>query len=285
MAAGRAERILWRAAADPLPQLPVPACVLAATALRCQQAFGGGLLGQMTAQISPTVALSPRERSLCNGINPWLAPVAMVLTQDIALRFYFGRGVRVLGLEHLPRRGPVLLAPTHRSRWDALMLPHAAGRRVTGRDCRFMVSSDEMAGLQGWFLHRLGCFPVNPRKPAAASLRFAVELLQAGQQLVVFPEGRIHQDDSGLRLMPGLARLAALAQSQGVQVPVVPVGLAYSHARPRLGDRAALCFGEPLRLRGQGREAAAALNAALLERLQAAEKAARSAVGRPLQRP
>lgn len=138
----------------------------------------------------------------------------VVLTQDVALSGFFRGGVQVLGREHLRRQGPLLLAPTHRSRWDALMLPRAAGRRITGRDCRFMVSSDEMVGLQGWFLHRLGCFPVNPRKPAAASLRFAVELLQAGQQLVVFPEGRIQQDDAPLRLMPGLPRLAALAEGQ-----------------------------------------------------------------------
>lgn len=231
------------------------------------------------------VVLSARERSLCNGINPWLAPLAMVLTQDVALSGYFRRGVRVLGREHLPLDGPLLLAPTHRSRWDALMLPHAAGRRITGRDCRFMVSSDEMTGLQGWFLHRLGCFPVNPRKPAAASLRFAVELLQAGQQLVVFPEGRIQQDDQPLRLMPGLARLAALAEGQGVAVPVLPVGLAYSHPRPRFGDRAALCFGAPLRLSGPGREAAASLNAQLAASLEAVEGLAREAVGRPLRRP
>jgi 1-acyl-sn-glycerol-3-phosphate acyltransferase len=179
----------------------------------------------------------------------------------------------------------VLLAPTHRSRWDALMLPRAAGRRVTGRDCRFMVTLDEMTGLQGWFLQRLGCFPVNPRRPTAASLRFAVELLEDGQQLVVFPEGRIMQDDGPLRLMQGLARLTALAEGQGVAVPVVPVGIGYGHGKPRLGDRAALCFGEPLRLQGGEREHVAALNAQLLRGLEAAERTARAAVGRPLQRP
>jgi len=238
---------------------------------------------QPRAGLSP-LGLSARERSLCNGINPWLAPVAMVLTQDVALSGFFRGGVTVLGGEHLPQTGPVLLAPTHRSRWDALMLPRAAGRRVTGRDCRFMVSSDEMQGLQGWFLHRLGCFPVNPRKPAAASLRFAVELLQAGQQLVVFPEGRIAQDDGPLRLMPGLARLVALAEGQGVRVPVVPVGIAYSTARPVFGDGAALAFGPALGLAGEGRAAAAALNADLAAGLAWAEARARRAVGRPLDR-
>ncbi|MEC9453376.1 MAG: 1-acyl-sn-glycerol-3-phosphate acyltransferase, partial [Cyanobacteriota bacterium] len=93
-------------------------------------------------------ALATRENSLGLAIDPFLAPVAMVTTQDIVLRQYFRERI-VLGQENLPMQGPVLLAPTHRSRWDALMLPMAAGRRVTGRDCRFMVTVDEMKGLQG----------------------------------------------------------------------------------------------------------------------------------------
>jgi len=276
-------------AGGPLNEVPAGPPGARAAVLRFGHLRNIGVSGPMAAQggaapHSSPVALTQRERTLCHGINPWLAPLAMVLTQDVALSGFFWGGVRVLGAEHLPRRGPVLLAPTHRSRWDALMLPRAAGRRVTGRDCRFMVTLDEMTGLQGWFLQRLGCFPVNPRRPTAASLRFAVELLEDGQQLVVFPEGRIMQDDGPVRLMQGLVRLAALAEGQGVAVPVVPVGLAYGHAKPRPGDRAALCFGQPLRLEGVEREQVAALNTRLQRGLEAAERTARAAVGRPLQR-
>ena len=84
----------------------------------------------------------------------------MVATQDIALNNFFRRKI-VIGEENLPLKGALVLAPTHRSRWDALMLTMAAGRRVTNRDCRFMVTRTEMKGLQGWFLERLGCFPVD----------------------------------------------------------------------------------------------------------------------------
>ena len=80
----------------------------------------------------------------------------MVTTQDMVLRNYFSDRI-VLGTENLPMKGPVLLAPTHRARWDGLMLTMAAGRRVTKRDCRFMVTRTEMKGIQGWFLERLGC--------------------------------------------------------------------------------------------------------------------------------
>jgi 1-acyl-sn-glycerol-3-phosphate acyltransferase len=250
--------------------------------------------GSRTSSASPEGALpdtplvsaplSPRESTLCNGISPWLSPLAMVVTQDVALRGFFSK-VMVLGREHLPFTGPVLLAPTHRARWDALVLPHAAGRRVSGRDCRFMVTIDEMVGLQGWFLHRLGCFPVDQGRPTLASLRLAIDLLSRSQQLVVFPEGRIQRVDGPIHLHQGLARLSQLAEGQGVPVTVVPVGIAYSHAVPRLGDQAAVCFGAPLRAAGQGRQAARAFTEELSQAMGSAEQAARAAVGRPIAAP
>jgi 1-acyl-sn-glycerol-3-phosphate acyltransferase len=229
--------------------------------------------------VTASGALSKREQSLCNGISPWLSPLAMVLTQDVALRGYFRR-LSVLDAHNLPLSGPVLMAPTHRARWDALMLPYAAGRRITGRDCRFMVTVDEMKGLQGWFLHRLGCFPVNQAKPQTASLRFAVDLLEAGQQLVVFPEGRIMRQPGPIRLMQGLSRLALLAAAHGLRVPVLPIGIAYGHAVPRLGDSAALAFGAPLLVEGHGREAARRFSQQLAAAMAAAEHRALAAVGR-----
>jgi 1-acyl-sn-glycerol-3-phosphate acyltransferase len=189
-------------------------------------------------------------------ISPWLAPLAMAVTQDLTLPLWF-RAIAVEGLERVPRHGPVLLAPTHRSRWDGLLMPHAAGRRATGRDCRFMVTIDEMEGLQGWFLRRLGCFAVNQTRPSLASLRYALQLLEAGEQLVVFPEGCIRRPShEPIHLQQGLARLAALAGSRSAPVPVVPVGIAYTHPSPRPCDRAAVCFGEPMVIESEGRHAA-----------------------------
>ena len=85
-------------------------------------------------------ALATRESALRVGIDSFWAPLAMFTTQDLALRLQFRKRL-VLNPENLPHQGPVLLAPTHRARWDALMLPMAAGRRVSGRDCRFMVTT------------------------------------------------------------------------------------------------------------------------------------------------
>jgi 1-acyl-sn-glycerol-3-phosphate acyltransferase len=104
-------------------------------------------------------------------------------------------------------------------------------------------------------------------------------LLETSHQLVVFPEGRIRTDDSPMQLRQGLARLALLAASQGVNVPVVPVGIAYGHGRPRFRDSVAICLGEPLVISGQGRAAAVAFNQLLEESMHLAERQARIAIG------
>ena len=233
--------------------------------------------------ISPLSAdLTHRESTLQVGIDPRWAPLAMLVTQDITLKLQFRHRI-VLNPHHLPHSGPVLLAPTHRARWDALMLPMAAGRRVTGRDCRFMVTTTEMRGLQGWFLKRLGCFPVDQRRPSMTTLRLAIDLLQAGQQLVMFPEGQIQRKDKPIRLHQGLVRLAQLAQRQGVHVPIVPIGIGYSDAPPRPFGRAALCFGAAMTVPDGGdRAAGMRFNQHLAHCMHAAEQAAREAVGRPI---
>lgn len=229
-----------------------------------------------TSRTGPQLRVGRGETSLNTEVSPWLGPLAMVATQDLALPLWFRR-IHVEGRQWLPRSGPVLLAPTHKARWDALLLPHAAGRRITGRDCRFMVTLDEMRGAQGWLLRRLGCFAVNQARPSLASLRHAVDLLAAGKQLVVFPEGRIRRDGiDDLQLQQGLARLVALAEGRGVAVPVVPVGLAYSHTVPRPCDQAAVCIGPPLAIHRPDRDGARALTRELAAALAALEAAAQA---------
>lgn len=179
--------------------------------------------------------------------SPWLTSLAYPLGCNILLPAYFGK-ITVTGQAHLPTTGPVLLAPTHRSRWDALFVPYAAGRQVTGRDLCFMVTSTEVTGVQGWFIRRLGGFPVNPERPAIASLRLGVDLLQQERALVIFPEGGIFQDGQVHPLRPGLARLALQAETgqPGLGVKIVPISIQYDPLTPRLGSDVTIRIGRSL---------------------------------------
>ncbi len=203
----------------------------------------------------------------------------MIATQDIALDNFFLRKI-VIGAENLPLKGSVVLAPTHRSRWDALMLTMAAGRRITGRDCRYMVTRSEMTGLQGWFLNRLGCFPVDQGRPSLTTLRYAVDLLISQQQLVVFPEGRINRQGEPVKLKKGLIRLTQLACSKGIEIKIVPVGLAYSEIIPKFRGSASICFSKPIIVSKDFTQPINEFNFGLYESMRSAEQSALLAIGR-----
>ncbi len=169
-------------------------------------------------------------------ISPWLSSLTYLLAGNILLPFYFSQ-ITIVGQENLPKSGPVILAPTHKARWDSLLLPYATGRCVTGRDLRFMVTSTECRGFQGWFVRRLGGFPVNSQRPSITTLRHTVELLKRGEMLVIYPEGGIFRDREVHPLKPGIGRLALSAESShpGLGVKIVPISFNYSHPYPNWG--------------------------------------------------
>jgi 1-acyl-sn-glycerol-3-phosphate acyltransferase len=179
-------------------------------------------------------------------ISPWLTPIAYGLGCWVVLPSFFE--IEVTGQENLPQQGAVILAPTHRARWDSLLIPYATGRFVTGRDLRFMVTADEMKGIQGWMIQRLGGFPVNPRNPAIASLRYGVEVLQNGEMLVIYPEGNIFRNSELQPLKPGLARLALQAEASrpGLGLKIVPMHLQYEQPFPTWGCKVKIQIGNPL---------------------------------------
>jgi 1-acyl-sn-glycerol-3-phosphate acyltransferase len=180
-------------------------------------------------------------------VSPWLTSLLYPLGHYVVLPFYFGK-IEVTGQEHLPKDGPVILAPTHRSRWDALIMPYSTGQMVTGRDLRFMVTADEVKGVQGWFIRHLGGFAVDIRHPAIRSLRFGVELLLDKQMLVIFPEGGIFQDGEVHPIKPGLARLAIQAElsEPGLGIKIIPMSIRYRPRVPRWRSHVKVAIAPPL---------------------------------------
>jgi 1-acyl-sn-glycerol-3-phosphate acyltransferase len=185
-----------------------------------------------------------------SGISSWLSKIIYPLGQHIVLPGYF-REIEVIGKEHIPQTGAAILAPTHRARWDAILIPYVFGPYVTGRDLRFMVSSDEMTGIQGWFARRLGGFAIDTNKPGIASIRNSVELLHNQELLTIFPEGNIFRDGTLHPLKKGLARIAMQAESlkPGLDLKVIPVNLNYERPEPRFRDRVSIEIGTPLEVK------------------------------------
>lgn len=156
-------------------------------------------------------------------VAPWLYWSLLPIHRAL-LTLYFGR-IEIRGREHLPKQGAVVFAPKHFSRWDPLILT-----LLTTQPLRFMTNANQFDGVQGWFIRRLGAFPVELAHPQLSSLRHTVELLLAGNKLLIFPEGGIVRDQTLRPLKSGLARLVLQAEATApgpLAIPIVPIALRY----------------------------------------------------------
>jgi 1-acyl-sn-glycerol-3-phosphate acyltransferase len=124
--------------------------------------------------------------------------------------------LRIDGAEHVPASGVFILAPTHRS-----ILDTPISSAVTRRPLRFM-GADKWWSNE-WFgklLSLLGAFPVTRGTADREALRRCLDLLAAGEPLVLFPEG---ERKSGPVVQPLFDGAAYLAMKTGA--PIIPVGI------------------------------------------------------------
>ena len=224
--------------------------------------------------------MKKKSLDIWREINPLLGFIAMLVTQDIVLRFFFKKKKILNNDFSIPINSSIILAPTHRSRWDGLILTMAMGRRITKKDCRFMVTKSEMNGIQGWFLKRLGCFSINQFSPSLSSLRYAIDLIEKGEQLVIFPEGKINKNGKKLVLKEGLYRLARLATKKTTSIFIIPIGIAYSKVPPNFRGEFCLSFGKPIAINDYLNFTINEFNRFLNEKMTQEEEKALKKVGR-----
>jgi 1-acyl-sn-glycerol-3-phosphate acyltransferase len=126
------------------------------------------------------------------------------------------------GLERLPRTGAAIVAMNHISYADPFVIARAVWDR--GRLPRFLAK----AGLfripvVGRIVSGAGQIPVyRGTADAGHALRGAVDALERGEMVLIYPEGTVTRDPDfwPMQAKTGIARLALLAPG----VPVIPVG-------------------------------------------------------------
>jgi 1-acyl-sn-glycerol-3-phosphate acyltransferase len=115
-----------------------------------------------------------------------------------------------------------------------------------------MTSHDEFIGTQGWVMRHIGAFPVNTRRPTPGVVRHCRELAQAGELVVIFPEGTIfyYPPDNVHPLKPGTAWLALDCQDElpDVTLRVIPIRIIYNDRYPRFRTRVRIAVREEIPL-------------------------------------
>jgi 1-acyl-sn-glycerol-3-phosphate acyltransferase len=122
----------------------------------------------------------------------------------------------IVGREHVPASGPVILAPVHRSFADFGFTSFCTRRKL------FFMAKDSLWKNKwlGKLLLYLGVFPVHRESADREALQRAEEVLKRGEVLVLFPEGTRREGAEITDLMEGAAFLSARTGA-----PIVPIGI------------------------------------------------------------
>jgi len=122
------------------------------------------------------------------------------------------------GVEQVPRGGGLIIAPNHVTYFD----PFWVAVRIH-RTLRFM-AWDRIFKIPvaGALFRWLGAFPVNLETPESSAYRSALEILQNGEALMIFPEGGRSPDGTLMPFKEGPARLAL--KTGAAILPVVIYG-------------------------------------------------------------
>jgi len=114
----------------------------------------------------------------------------------------------------LPDDGPAIVVANHISGLDAMLMIAASPRPL-----RFLIASEQYERFGfAWFFRAIGCIPVDRSRHQKTALRVALRVLESGEVLALFPQGKMGLPGESHKLKRGYFWLA-----QQTQCPIYPV--------------------------------------------------------------
>lgn len=151
--------------------------------------------------------------------------------------------LEVIGAGNIPLKGGIVIAANHVSLWD----PPVLGTAIASRrwPIHFMAKEELFASpIFGYIITKLHTFPVRRGMADRAAIRTAVNLLETGEVVALFPEGTRSKNGHLGPAQPGVAMIAVKAGA-----PIIPAAIVNTNkilsAQSRL-PKLKVIFGEPI---------------------------------------
>ena len=177
--------------------------------------------------------------------TPWLYHIGKFL---VLLFVYLRFGLKVVGKEHVPTTGGVLVVSNHRSGYDPPVIGLAFPRVMS-----FMAKKELFAHFFfGWLFRQLQAFPVDRSGNASSAVKESIRRLKSGEALLIFAQGTRNTGEA--KALDGAAFIA-----QRANVPLLPTAIWQE------GRRFVVHFGKPLIPEGSSREETRALTETIME--------------------
>lgn len=142
------------------------------------------------------------------------------------------------GIENIPQDRPVVLASNHRSYADPVILTMPMKLPVS-----YMAKEELFHNkLFGWFIRKLGAFPVTRGAGDMSVIDDSINILRSGRNLVIFPEGTRSKDGKVGKGKTGVAMIAAKSGAD-----VVPCGIVFEGEKLHFRSKLTLKFGKPIK--------------------------------------
>ncbi|GIO22607.1 1-acyl-sn-glycerol-3-phosphate acyltransferase [Oceanobacillus sp. J11TS1] len=152
----------------------------------------------------------------------------------ISILFYPIYRIKVVGKQHIPKKGPVIICSNHTSNLDPPVVGITASRTI-----HFMAKEELFTGkLLGGILRRVHAFPVKRGLADRNALRSGLAILKEGETLGLFPEGTRSKDGKPGDALPGVGFFALRSQAE-----VVPCVIISDY---KLFHRTKVIYGEPM---------------------------------------
>lgn len=152
------------------------------------------------------------------------------------ISFKIAFNIRFEGRNNIPKGEAVIYASNHRTNAD----PPIVACRGKGKFA-FMAKEELFRNkLFAWLIRSLGAFPVARGKGDTGVLDIAIERLESGRSLIIFPEGTRSKDGKVHRGHSGAAVIAAKSQKK-----IIPVGIVFGE-RLKFRTKITVKYGEPI---------------------------------------